>query len=74
MELQKIKEDSVKIRRLLNQVKEITIDELIRKLNLTKEEVMLAVGWLAHDNNISIEKQGCKTILSNQPEYDFSFG
>ena len=39
-----------KVWQALNEVKEITIPELARKLNLSVESTALAIGWLAREN------------------------
>lgn len=35
----------------------ITIAELARKLNFAADETALAVGWLARENKVHIERQ-----------------
>ena len=53
MELETIGENAGKVWRTLNEMRgEISIQELSRKINLSAEDVALAVGWLARENNI----------------------
>ena len=52
MELETIGENAGKVWRTLNEMRgEISIQELSRKINLSAEDVALAVGWLARENN-----------------------
>ncbi|MCS2957715.1 winged helix-turn-helix domain-containing protein [Bacteroides salyersiae] len=38
------------------------------------EDAMLAIGWLARENSIFIEKRENTIYLSNGSEYHFCFG
>lgn len=50
MELETIGENAGKVWRTLNEMRgEISIQELSRKINLSAEDVALAVGWLARE-------------------------
>ncbi|MEL6041825.1 winged helix-turn-helix domain-containing protein, partial [Bacteroides faecis] len=45
-----------KIWHVLNEVDGISIPELARKVNLSVESTALAVGWLARENKVFIER------------------
>lgn len=65
MELETIGENAGKVWRTLNEMRgEISIQELSRKINLSAEDVALAVGWLARENNIFIQRHNyCYTSV-----------
>lgn len=46
-----------KIWRILKETREITLQDLAGKLGLSVEDTALAVGWLARENNIFIQKK-----------------
>ena len=51
MEIETVGENAGKVWRNLNENRgEISIQELSRKINLSAEDVALAVGWLAREN------------------------
>lgn len=66
-----------KVWRILKETCEITLQDLAGKLELSVEDTALAVGWLARENNIFIQKRtlhsGCrmkkKTLCSNSDKY-----
>lgn len=74
MEKEKIGENSGKIWRVLNEMKKISVQELCTLTNLAKEDAMLAIGWLAHENCIFIERREDTIYISNGSEYHFCFG
>lgn len=74
MEKEKIGENSGKVWRVLNEMKKISIHELCTLTNLAKEDAMLAIGWLARENCIFIEKREDTIFISNGSEYHFCFG
>ena len=53
-----------KVWHALNEVNEISTQELSRKLSLSIEDLALAIGWLARENNIYITR---KNGFSSQP-------
>lgn len=74
MEKMKIGENAGKVWRALNEVKEISLHELSRKIGISCEEVALAVGWLAKENNIYIENREGQLVLMDVSTFNFSFG
>ncbi len=74
MEKARIGENSGKICRVLNEMKKISVHELCLITNLAIEDVMLAIGWLARENSIFIEKREDTIYISNGSEYYFCFG
>lgn len=74
MEKVRIGENSGKVWRVLNELKKVSVHEMCRLTQLTQEEVMLAIGWLARENNIFIERREDTYFLSNGSEYHFCFG
>ena len=74
MEKVKIGENSRKVWHVLNEMKRISIQELCSRTNLAIEDAMLAIGWLARENSIFIEKRENTIYLSNGSEYHFCFG
>ena len=50
-----------KVWRILKETREITLQDLAGKLELSVEDTALAVGWLARENNIFIHlHSGCR--------------
>lgn len=47
----------------LQGVKEISIPELARRLNLSVEDTALAAGWLARENKIGIQRRNGLIVL-----------
>lgn len=74
MEKEKIGTNAGKVWHALNQVKQISVAELSRKLDLSFEDIAVSVGWLARENKIFIQKQGSQLIISNKVGFDFFFG
>lgn len=74
MEKNMIGENAMKIWRFLNQTKIISLSELGRRLNLSFEEITLAVGWLARENKVFLEKNGEVTYVSSGARIVYSFG
>lgn len=66
MEIEAIGENAGKVWRNLNEERgEISIQELSRKMNLSAIDVALAVGWLARENNINIQRKGYMLFVSH---------
>ena len=74
MEKARIGENSSKVWRVLNEMKKISVHGLCTITNLAIEDVMLAIGWLARENCIFIEKREDTIYISNGSEYYFCFG
>lgn len=74
MEKIKIGENAGKIWHLLNETTSITMSKLCQRLGISLEEAVLAVGWLARENKIYIEKKEGILYLSNESNYNFTFG
>lgn len=60
-----------KVWQALNDVKEISIPELARKLNLSVESTALAIGWLARENKVYIHR--INGLISVCGENNFSY-
>lgn len=60
--------------RTLNEVKEISIPELARRLDLSVESTALAIGWLARENKICIQRVNGLIEVYDENHYDFCFG
>ena len=58
--------DSKKERRILYHIP--------RKVNLSVESTALAVGWLARENKVVIERKNGLIEIYNEGHFDFSFG
>lgn len=74
IETMKIGENAGKVWRALSEVREIPLHELSRKIGISSEEVALAVGWLARENNIYIQKREGQLVLMNISTFTFTFG
>ena len=57
MEKGRIGLNAGKVWHALNEVNEISTQELSRKLSLSIEDLALAIGWLARENNIYITRK-----------------
>lgn len=53
---------------------EISITDLARKLNLSVESTALAVGWLARENKICIQRKEGSIKLRDENGFDFCYG
>ena len=58
----------------LNEADGISIPELARKVNLSVESTALAVGWLARENKVVIERKNGLIEIYNEGHFAFSFG
>lgn len=77
MEKWKIGENAGKVWHALNDLEKISIPELARKLDLSEESTVLAVGWLARENQVCIRKEEGLTFVSSrerEKEVEFCFG
>ena len=74
MEKSRIGENSGKVWHVLNNIKIISVHELCKVTNLATEGAMLAIGWLARENKIFIEKRGDNIYIRNGSESHFCFG
>ena len=57
MEKGRIGLNAGKVWHALNEANEISTQELSRKLSLSIEDLALAIGWLARENNIYITRK-----------------
>ena len=69
MEKGRIGLNAGKVWHALNEVNEISTQELSRKLSLSIEDLALAIGWLARENNIYITKRMvcCMSAMASNP-------
>ena len=65
MEKGRIGLNAGKVWHALNEVNEISTQELSRKLSLSIEDLALAIGWLARENNIYITRKNGFLYVSN---------
>lgn len=65
MEKGRIGLNAGKVWHVLNEVNEISTQELSRKLSLSIEDLALAIGWLARENNIYITRKNGLLYVSN---------
>lgn len=73
MEKAKVGLNAGKVWCILNEKGELSMFDLCHGLNLTFEDVALAIGWLARENKIFIRKKD--NMLFASIEYlEFSFG
>lgn len=63
-----------KVWQALNEVKEISIPELARKLNLSVESTALAIGWLAREDKVCIQRINGLIAVYGEKRCSFSFG
>ncbi|UVO67159.1 winged helix-turn-helix domain-containing protein [Parabacteroides distasonis] len=67
MEKGRIGLNAGKVWHALNEVNEISTQELSRKLSLSIEDLALAIGWLARENNIYITRKNVSTQFRASP-------
>ncbi len=67
MELEKIGENAGK-------VWHVTIPELSRRIDLSHEDTTLAIGWLARENKIYIQRKNGQILVSNGIQQGLYFG
>ena len=65
MEKGRIGLNAGKVWHALNEVNEKSTQELSRKLSLSIEDLALAIGWLARENNIYITRKNGLLYVSN---------
>ena len=71
MEKGRIGLNAGKVWHALNEVNEISTQELSRKLSLSIEDLALAIGWLARENKIMIRKAQSQLTFSPGMNCDF---
>lgn len=71
MEKVKIGENAGKVWHALNEVNEISIHELSRKVDLSFEETALAIGWLARENQILLQRKNEVLFVCNGTRSNF---
>lgn len=74
MEKRTVGENAGKVWHAMNQIEEITIPELARKLDLSEESTAMAVGWLAREGKICIDRKDGQTVIYNENHFTFCFG
>lgn len=74
MEKFRIGENALNIWQLLNVMRVVSFAEISQRLCLSMEEITLAIGWLARENKVCIEKKQDALYLTDGSEFDFSFG
>ena len=65
MEKGRIGLNAGKVWHALNEGNELSTQELSRKLSLSIEDLALAIGWLARENNIYITRKNGLLYVSN---------
>jgi hypothetical protein len=66
-EFKEIGENAGKVWRYLNDKRiEIAIQDLSKKIDLGVIEIAMAVGWLAKEKNITIERKGYLFYVSHE--------
>ena len=73
-EMQRIGENAGKIWHVLNERKELPMPELGRCINASYEDTLLAVGWLAREDQICLNRRGHELFVTNRAHYEFCFG
>lgn len=73
MEKIRIGENAGRIWHALNEVKEISMDELGQKVGLSVTDVALALGWLARENNVYINRKDDRFYISNGSKSSYFF-
>lgn len=74
MEKNVVGENAGKVWHAMKEVEKITIPELARKLDLSVESTAMAVGWLARENKICMERKNGLIILYEENRFGFCFG
>ena len=69
-----INEIASKVWLVMTEVEEISLSELSQKIELEEEDIILAVGWLAKEDKIMVERIEGNIILFNYEAHKFSFG
>lgn len=75
MEKRLVGENAGKVWQALNGKKDgISIQELSRRLQLSEEQTALAIGWLARENKICLERRDGILYLREGSFFNFCFG
>lgn len=74
MKRQFISENADRIWKVLVRIEEISLRELGERLQLRQEDVAIAIGWLAREDKVIIQRIGDDIILFNCEMYKFAFG
>lgn len=74
MKRQFISENADRIWKVLVRIEEISLRELSERLQLRQEDVAIAIGWLAREDKVIIQRIGDDIILFNCEMYKFAFG
>lgn len=73
MEKNRIGENAGRIWHALNEVNEISVEELEQKVGLAAIDVALALGWLARENNVYIHCKEGRFYISNGSKSSYYF-
>ena len=74
MEIEKIGENAGKVWHELNKGKELSIPELSRWIDLSHEDTTLAIGCLARENKVYIQRKNGQVFVSNGMIQGLYFG
>lgn len=74
MEIEKIGENAGLVWHVLNEGRELTISELSRRIDLSHEDTALAIGWLARENKVYIQRKKGLIYVSNGMLQGLYFG
>lgn len=74
MEKKTVGENAGKVWHAMNEIEETTIPELARKLGLSEESTAMAVGWLAREGKICIDRKDGQIVIYNENHFTFCFG
>lgn len=74
MELEKIGENARQSLACADEGRELTIPELSRRIDLSHEDTTLAIGWLARENKIYIQRKNGQILVSNGIQQGLYFG
>ncbi len=66
MEIIPIGENAGKLWTLLESGSEFSVNQLTSRLNMTRDDVFAAVGWLAREGKIYCRKQDDELFFSNK--------
>lgn len=69
-----ISENAGKVWHALNEVHEISLEGLAKRLQLEETEIALSIGWLACENKIHFEEKDGRTFVSTTEVLNFFFG
>lgn len=74
MEFEKIGENVGKVWHVLNEGRELSIPELSRRIDLSHDDTTLAIGWLARENKVYVQRKKGQVFVSNGMMQGLYFG